>query len=247
MTSSLNERILKGIRAFDHGCSAILSSRHAEAERHCSRALSVLPHWHDALQRRALARTELGKFKGALADYQKALLSFPQCHWCWGDLADTYSAAKNPTRAKECLDMALCFASRSEPDPEIRQEQAQYHLDRGLVLLALEQPRAALRDFNAARRDRGLRYLATLGRARALALSGQITQALRDLNACVRMLPEDEDCYFFRAIVRLLNNDRSGGLKDAQRVKKKALKKPLLMLANSKALPRLASKILERS
>jgi tetratricopeptide (TPR) repeat protein len=242
MTSPSERDSCAALDAMDRGCRVLRNNRLTQAERFFTQALALRPRWHDALQRRALVRHERRYYRGAIADYRKALQSCPECHWCWGYLADVHRDAGDPRSAKKCLDRAILLVSRKDPTPQLQEDCAQYRLDRGRTQLALGQTRQALHDFDVARRNRGLGYLATLGRGRALALIGRWSAALKELNDGVRVHPEDDEARMLRGIVRLLDKDRRGGMEDLKRIRTKRLRIALLKPGtslNSKALRRL--------
>jgi tetratricopeptide (TPR) repeat protein len=233
MATTSSRDIRAALDAMDCGCRALRDNRLALAERCFTRALALQPRWHDALQRRALVRHERLNLRGAIADYGKALQSCPECRWCWSYLADVHRDAGNHRGAKECLNATLLLASRKEQSPQLQVDCAQYRLDRGMSLLALGKLRQAMQDFDVARKNKGLCYLATLGRGRALGLIGRWSAAMKALNAGVRMNPKDDEARLLRGVARLLNKDRPGGMDDLCRIKDKGHRIKLLKLATS--------------
>jgi len=214
---------------FEKGCRAVKWHRHRQAEQYFSRALAIHPGWHNARQRRALAREHLGKLREAISDYRHALKNDPQCAWCWEYLGDVYVKMGWHRAAHGCLMRAMRLSPR----------ESSLRYDLGEVFLKLRQYRAAIQMFQGVRRSRRFRLLWRQGRGRALALLGKTELALQDLDACVRRRPDSDETWFYRGLVRLKVHDKEGASKDLVKAGKRGRRMPPLEKLGRASLDRL--------
>ena len=214
---------------FALGCRAFALRRHLHAERCYSRALASLPHWHNALQRRAEAWEELGRTREAIEDYRHALRTDPLCAWCWESLGNDLAKVGRYKDARQSIQKALNLRPR---DSSLR-----YDLAGILLQLGLYQKAASI--LQSLRRCRGLGMLWREGRGRAFALLGRTALAQKDLDACVSMLPKAAETWFYRGLAKLKAGDKPGASKDLAKARKLGMRLPPLHKLEGKRVDRL--------
>lgn len=214
---------------FEKGCRAIKWSRYRHADRYLSQALALDPDWHDALQRRALAREYLRMRHEAVSDYRHALRIKPRCAWCWQSLADVYARMDKNDEALACLTQAI----------RLRPRESSFRHDRGQAYIKVGEYAAAILEFQRIRKMKGFKLLWRQGRGRALALQGMNTRALKDLDACVSMRPDSGESWLYRGLVKLKAHDREGASMDFRKAKKLGSHAPPLGTLKRSALNRL--------
>lgn len=193
------------------------------------RALTSYPHWHNALQRRAQARDELGRTREALEDYRHALETDPLCVWCWESLGNDFAKVGRYKDARRSIQKAL----------NLRPRDSSLTHDLAAILLQLGLYQEAVSVYESLRSTRRFGMLRREGRGRAFAFLGRTALAQKDLDACVSMLPKAAETWFYRGFAKLKSDDKPGASKDLAKARKLGMRLPPRHQLRGKALDRL--------
>jgi len=148
---------------------------------------------------RGLAYRHLGKYKQALADYDKAIQFNPKYAEAYNNRGVVYSNLGNDQQALGDYDKAI----------ELNPTYAEAYNNRGLAYRHLGNDRLTIRDYDKAIELNPTYAVAYYGRGTAYLHLGNYREAIGDFDRAIEMNPNYAEAYYNRGIANSnLGNDR---------------------------------------
>jgi len=185
------------------GSEALAAGRHRDALKLLTRAVEIDPGLYPAQLALGTCHYLTGKYAEAIACYTTAIALSPDVSWGYQFRGLGELRQMNYTKAHADFTKAA----------ELAPDYIETYLQRAIAEQNLRDYTAAIRDI-----DRALELGAPKGRAismraRIRELSGQKSEAKRDLDEVMKVEPADELSWITRGLARL-NSDPAGALKD---------------------------------
>jgi tetratricopeptide (TPR) repeat protein len=205
-----------------------------EAIQFFDSAIRVSPRDPDIFVNRGTAKEKKLDTLGAIEDYKRALMLYPEHAVGKHNLAAITRGKSYKDIDSKLLDEALednpalpfTYAQRAYQNLEsgnyakaledydkaiaLDKKQADYFVNRGLVKEKLKDPQGAYADYTAAIRLQSDYAMAWLNRGNVSARAGKLKEALEDYSAAITHDPEYGSAFFNRAMV--LNRMKQGDL-----------------------------------
>ena len=214
------------------------------AEQDYSRSIDLSPYLADVFTNRAIVRSLMQNYTGAMEDFEKAMEMDGTNGETWFYRARTnLSLKKNYSCIVDCNKAIqlhytgeAVYILRASAEQEIKRYaeaiedlgsarkinplNSYIFSQRGLVWIDMNQVDSAIADFNRAVKLDSANTFALFNRALAYLKVSDRVNALRDLNRVILFAPYNSYAYYNRAIVLIGLNEKRGAIHDFEIVSK---------------------------